>query len=508
MKSVFILIFILIIRCGVRDIDVLMIGEGTYPYVRGGVSSWIHQLITGMPDINFGIVFMGSLRKDYGEIKYELPENVVYQKEFFLFEKADLPDVKRIDLKNEFYNEIENIHTFFKQKSEFKTFTDSLLEVISKFRLEDLLYSDTAWNFVTDQYKKDYTNEAFIDFFWTIRNMHIPLWVIFNELKDIKLPKLIHTPSTGYAGFLGGLLKAQTQIPLILTEHGIYVRERKIDLLTSDIFTERLPEILKTEEEGDTIKDLWNRFFMSLGKFCYEMSDEIYSLYSKAREIQIAYGADEKKCRVIPNGVNVNRLKKSLEQRSKKIPQIIGLIGRVVPIKDIKTFIKAIKIVTDKLPDAQGWIVGPTEEEPEYFQECQNLVQILGIEKNIKFLGFQNIMDIFPKIAINTLTSISEGMPLSVLEGFAAGVPAVSTDVGACRDLIYGGLNEEDINIGKAGYICKVADTKDIADKYIKLLTDEKLWYLFQEAALKRVNKFYTQEQFLQNYKDVYEEFI
>ena len=132
----------------------------------------------------------------------------------------------------------------------------------------------------------------------------------------------------------------------------------------------------------------------------------------------------------------------------------------------------------------------------------------MGIEKNIKFLGFQNLIDIFPKIGINTLTSISEGMPLSVLEAFAAGVPAVSTDVGACRDLIYGGLNNEDLAIGKAGYICKVADTQDIADKYIKLLTDENLWYSFQQAALKRVNKFYTQEMFLQNYRDVYEEFL
>ena len=489
------------------DFDILMIGEGTYPYVRGGVSSWIHQIITGMPDIKFGIVFMGSVKSDYGEIKYELPKNVVYMKKFYLFEKQDLPDVRRIKLKNKFYEDINTIHNFFKENLNTGNFTDSLIKLISNFKIDYLLYSDTAWNFITDRYKKDYDDEAFIDFFWTIRNMHLPLWVIFNELKDIKLPKLIHTPSTGYAGFLGGLLKAQTGIPLILTEHGIYVRERKIDLLTSDIYTPRLPSFLKPDG-GDVIKNLWNRFFMSLGKFCYDMSDRIYSLYSKAREIQIAYGAEPSKCEVIPNGVNVKRLGDCLKNRSKEIPKVIGLVGRVVPIKDIKTFIKAMKIVVDKIPEAEGWVVGPTEEDPIYFEECQNLCKILGIENNIKFLGFQNLIDIFPKLGINTLTSISEGMPLSVLEAFAAGVPAVSTDVGACRDLIYGGLNEEDKKIGKAGFICKVADTQDIADKYIKLLTDENLWKSCQEAGLKRVNKFYTQEIFLQNYKRVYEEFI
>ena len=489
------------------EFDILMIGEGTYPYVRGGVSSWIHQIINGMPDIKFGIVFMGSVKSDYGEMRYELPKNVVYMKKFYMFEKQDLPDVRRIKLKNQFYNDIENIHSFFREGLDTEVFTKSLIELISEFPIEYLLYSDTAWNFITDRYKNSFEDEAFIDFFWTIRNMHLPLWVIFNELKDIKLPKLIHTPSTGYAGFLGGLLKAQTGIPLILTEHGIYVRERKIDLLTSDIYTPRLPEIVKPDG-GDAIKELWNRFFISLGKFCYDMSDKIYSLYSKAREIQIAYGAEAEKCTVIPNGVNVQKLGATLKNRPEGIPKVIGLVGRVVPIKDIKTFIKAMKIVADKLPEAEGWVVGPTEEDPVYFEECQNLVKILGIEKNIKFLGFQNLVDIFPQLGINTLTSISEGMPLSVLEAFAAGVPAVSTDVGACKDLIYGGLNAEDEAIGKAGFICKVADTQDIADKYIQLLTNEELWDSCQKAGLERVNRFYTQEIFLQNYRDVYEEFI
>ncbi len=361
------------------EFDILMIGEGTYPYVRGGVSSWIHQIINGMPDIKFGIVFMGSVKSDYGEMRYELPKNVVYMKKFYMFEKQDLPDVRRIKLKNQFYDDIENIHSFFREGLETEVFTKSLIELISEFPIEYLLYSDTAWNFITDRYKNSFEDEAFIDFFWTIRNMHLPLWVIFNELKDIKLPKLIHTPSTGYAGFLGGLLKAQTGIPLILTEHGIYVRERKIDLLTSDIYTPRLPEIVKPDG-GDAIKELWNRFFISLGKFCYDMSDKIYSLYSKAREIQIAYGAEAEKCTVIPNGVNVQKLGATLKNRPEGIPKVIGLVGRVVPIKDIKTFIKAMKIVADKLPEAEGWVVGPTEEDPVYFEECQNLVKILGIE--------------------------------------------------------------------------------------------------------------------------------
>ena len=53
-----------------KPIDVLFLAEGTYPYIRGGVSSWIHQIITGMPDINFGVLFLGSREEDYEGIQY------------------------------------------------------------------------------------------------------------------------------------------------------------------------------------------------------------------------------------------------------------------------------------------------------------------------------------------------------------------------------------------------------------------------------------------------------
>ena len=55
--------------------DVGLLLEGTYPYVSGGVSSWVHQIITGFPDLTFAICFIGSSPKDYGEKKFQLPPN-------------------------------------------------------------------------------------------------------------------------------------------------------------------------------------------------------------------------------------------------------------------------------------------------------------------------------------------------------------------------------------------------------------------------------------------------
>ncbi|MCX8060645.1 MAG: GT4 family glycosyltransferase PelF, partial [Aquificaceae bacterium] len=199
---------------------------------------------------------------------------------------------------------------------------------------------------------------------------------------------------------------------------------------------------------------------------------------------------------------------KALEKRPEGVPKVVALIGRVVPIKDVKTFIKAIKLLVQKVPEAEGWVVGPTDEDPEYYKECLELLKVMGLENKVKFLGFQKTVEILPKVGVLTLTSISEGMPLIVLEGFAAGVPCVATDVGSCRQLIYGGLNEEDRAIGKAGEIAPVRDANLLAENYAKLLTDESLWRGCQKSALTRVRKFYSKEDFLENYRQLYKKYL
>jgi glycosyltransferase involved in cell wall biosynthesis len=163
-----------------------------------------------------------------------------------------------------------------------------------------------------------------------------------------------------------------------------------------------------------------------------------------------------------------------------------------------------MRITINEIPEAEAWIVGPMDEDEEYAQECVNMAESLGIQDNVKFLGFQNIKEILPLSGLQTLTSISEGMPLVILEGFAAGVPCVATDVGSCYDLIKGGLNEEDIALGSAGEITGIANPSALAAEYIRYLKDEVLWKEAQAVALKRVDKYYRQEAFLGAYRDLY----
>ncbi|WP_297444300.1 GT4 family glycosyltransferase PelF [Desulfurobacterium sp.] len=493
-----------------RETDILIVAEGTYPYVKGGVSSWIHSLITGLTEFNFGVIFLGSRKEDYGDIKYKLPENLTYLSANFIFSDKEKPPPRILNSDSEKMEKVKELHKWLRRsgEKELPETWKSQKFYIKEVTEEEFLYSREAWNFIADSYFELAGDVPFIDYFWTVRNIHDPVWRVASIMENIPEAKIIHSPSTGYAGFLSAMAKSEKELPFILTEHGIYTRERKIDIVNADWISDRGFFFQKEVGEIDHLKKMWISFFRGIGAFCYDSADVIISLFEDARKLQIALGAPEEKTEVIPNGVKVKNFLKARKTRPQNPPPVIGLIGRVVPIKDIKTFIKAMRIVVNKMPEAQGWVVGPTDEDPDYYEECLKLVNALNLENSIKFLGFQDLKNIFPRIGLTTLTSISEGMPLVVLESFAAGVPCVTTNVGSCKQLIYGGLNSEDLKIGKAGEVCHVANPGELADAYVELLNNKILWKKYQKSGIERVERFYDYQMFLNNYRKLYRSFI
>ena len=109
-----------------------------------------------------------------------------------------------------------------------------------------------------------------------------------------------------------------------------------------------------------------------------------------------------------------------------------------------------------------------------------------------------------PKISLTILSSISEALPLVILEGYAAGVPTVSTDVGCCRQLIEG-LDEADQAIGASGAVVKIADPQGLADAALALLGNQSSWQAASRAAVARVERYYSDELMFARYRKVYE---
>lgn len=498
-----------------KNADILLLLEGTYPYVRGGVSSWVHQIIEGLPHYNFELVFIGGAPEHYGDIQYTLPENVTKLHIHYLVQN-DTSEIKAkhgVKYKKELFDFWQQLQDYFRDcnepiPTELLKFAFETLAKKDGINEADFLYSESSWQVLTNYYSTFCDESSFIDFFWSYRNLYKPLFKIAEIARGLPKVKLIHSISTGYAGILGSGASVISNTPFLLTEHGIYTKERKIDLIQASWIKESEQSLGKNlNTEMGFIRRMWISFFEQIGRTTYQEADKIISLYDGNRQRQIKDGAAPEKAFVVPNGIKTVRFIEALDQRPKQIPPVVGLIGRVVPIKDIKTFIRAIKEAQSILPEVEGWIIGPFEEDPQYYKECELLVGSLDLQSSVKFLGMQDITKILPQLGIVALTSISEAQPLVLLEAMAAGVPVLASDVGSCREIIEGGT-DEDRALGKAGEVVPIASPSETAKQISNMLTNEQTWLEYQKSGLDRVQKFYDESHMFARYDKLYKDTI
>ncbi|WP_118182360.1 GT4 family glycosyltransferase PelF [Paraburkholderia phosphatilytica] len=492
-----------------QSADIGLLLEGTFPYVSGGVSSWVNQVIRAFPEYTFALCFLGSRPQDYPKQSYPLPDNVVHLENHYLYDFPPPPMVQRQQGDAHAFGRSAELHEHLRNPAMRNAAGRMLKDMLADLRPggalgEDaFLYSKEAWAYLTDQYRQFCTDPSFVDYFWTVRIMHKPLWQLAQIAEGLPDVRVFHTVSTGYAGFLGALARYRHGRPLLVSEHGIYTKERKIDLFQSQWIRDNRTIFERDVAQIGYFRDLWVRFFETLGRVCYDAAHDIIALYEGNRRRQIIDGAPDAKTASIPNGVNLTRLAPLRAQRAPGVPKTLCLIGRVVPIKDIKTFVRAMLTVVREMPDAEAWIAGPEDEDPSYASECRALVESLGLQDKVKFLGFQKIDELLPKCGVLVLSSISEALPLVVLEGFAAGVPSVTTDVGSCRQLIYG-LEGDDAALGAAGRVVQIADPRALADAALDLFAEAN-WHAAQRAGIARVERYYTQEQMIGSYRTLYQ---
>lgn len=493
--------------------DIALIVESSYPYILGGVSTWVEQILQSFPQYTFALIFLGGSPENYAEgIRYTIPDNVVHFQVHYLFNE---------DKPHSFFNKQEMSHSH--------SVEETMLNVHRSFRCphnqdainqignlslyqrgigldyEQFLYSETSWEIITALYEENCDDTSFIDYFWTIRNIHKPLWILAGIVDLFPKVKLVHTASTGYAGLLAFLINRHFGYNVVLSEHGIYTRERRIDIFLSSNFRDDYV-IDRPLSDLSYLRNLWDRYFKTLAQLCYNIANPIVSLSGTAHAIQVEEGADPDKTIVIPNGVDIPRFKALRRTYAEKKP-IVCFVGRVVPMKDVKGFIRAIPRVNDVIPDSRFWIIGSIDQDPNYAAECHALVENISLQEVVQFQLHQNMNEVMPKVRVMVLSAIREGMPFVLLESFAAGIPVVATDVGACREMVLG-LEEDDIALGPAGIIVKVADTKALEDAIIELLNDQEKWEAMSKSAILRAERYYDQKMVIERYATVYKQRI
>ena len=484
--------------------DVCLILEGSYPYVAGGVSNWTHDLISSQPHLDFHLLILlapGALRNP----RYSLPGNVIGCTEVVLQQpprgaRHILPpssDVRKLEPTLQAICTQGNLRDF-----------SNLLEVLRRlgrhagYRL--LLDSTAAWKTLLNMYQKNFPDSSFLDYFWSWRGLLSGLYSVL--LGPLPHARIYHAISTGYAGLYLARARIETGRPALVTEHGIYTNERRLEIALADwLHEENTLRAMNISTIRRDLRDMWMSLFNSYSRACYQACDHIITLFDGNQSFQRQDGANPERMRVIPNGIESNRY--AHLKRHKDDVQRIALIGRVVPIKDIKTFIRAAAQVHTQIPEISICVLGPCEEDPKYYQECRKLVMRSGLEQSFQFTGRVNLMDWLERIDRIVLTSISEAQPLVVLEAGAAGIPCVATDVGACRELIEGDGREQP-SLGQGGIVVPLANPSSTAHAIIQLLQNPKRLRAYGEVMRERVRRYYDSEILAKSYQALYDDCI
>ena len=137
----------------------------------------------------------------------------------------------------------------------------------------------------------------------------------------------------------------------------------------------------------------------------------------------------------------------------------VAIVARLVPIKDIPTFLRAFALVTESLPDVRGLVVGDGPERGA----VERLAQNLGLERRCRFLGWRaDLPNVYAASDVVALTSLNEGSPVSVIEAMASGRAVVATAVGGVPDVVS----------EATGILVPVGDHRGFADAIVSLLRD------------------------------------
>ena len=310
------------------------------------------------------------------------------------------------------------------------------------------------------------------------------------------------TPCRPYAGIVGAYAKHVTRRPYIVTEHGIYTNKRRIEIGVADWIFNSGANGFSVGEKPTQLSDVWLTAFTGFSRISYALSDVITTQYRANQDYQRADGAPDHKLRIIPNGIDVD-FYAGVRRDTERRPPTVLMIGRIVPIKDIRTIIMAVSLLKQLVPNVVAILIGPEEEDPPYAAGCRALVAQLGLESTVQFLGrVPDVTEYLGRADVIALTSISEAQPIALLEAAATGLPAVTTDVGSCREIIEG--FDGDSVIGRGGIVVEACHPKATAQALAAILLNDEMRAEMGRVMQRRIPNLYHKDRIRRLYEELY----
>lgn len=188
--------------------------------------------------------------------------------------------------------------------------------------------------------------------------------------------------------------------PLIITNHGL--RSQAVPVWFQEIY-------LKT-----------------VGRFTFNSADKIITFTEREKEDMIAVGVKPEKIVIIPNGVDTEVFH-PVEKDSSN-PFTVIWVGRLSAGKGLKYAILGFEKFLQRVPSALMYVVG----DGPYLESAQAYVNGKGLDTSIIFTGRvdnEEMLSYYARSSVYLMTSMSEGMPRTLLEAMACGLPVVCTDI-------------------------------------------------------------------------------
>ncbi|MDH7489582.1 MAG: glycosyltransferase family 4 protein [Anaerolineae bacterium] len=179
------------------------------------------------------------------------------------------------------------------------------------------------------------------------------------------------------------------------------------------------------------------------------------------------------------------------------VPGRILCAGTITELKNGLALLQALRLVREWVPDAHVHFVGRIDD-PQYLRRMEAYAAENGLAEAVVFHGlvrYEKMLQTYSECAVLALTSREESSPRVILEAAAAGKPSVSVLVGSVGDMIEDGVS---------GYVEPQDNTPDLADRLVRVLTDDDLRRRLGAAAKQRVEERYSLHRVVAQYMDLY----
>lgn len=466
---------------------VTLVTEGTYPTQQGGVSVWCDHLVNGLAEVDFDVL---ALTTDGAEpVRWKVPKNIRSVRQFGVWASSPERHARRVSPGVfDFVDTLATCLTVDHALDDQRALTDVLANFVREAHdgqgFRDLMHPATVDRFVDLVTANAVQLQARTGAPATLHDALTTHDLVMRCLAPLSFvgarSDLSHAVSNGLAALPCLAAKWLHGTPFILTEHGIYLRERYLTLPDGGY--------------SSNVQLMLFRFYRLITRIAYQEAELINpgSIYNRRWEER--NGADPERIAVAHSGIDPGGF--SAETPEPAVPTLVW-VGRLDPLKDVETLLRGFRLVVDKLPDTKLRLFDSTPRGNEWYRDqCLALVEQLDLRDSVHFEGrVADIADAYAAATVVVLTSISEGFPYTVIEAMMAGKPTVSTAVGGVAE-----------GVGTTGLLVDPRDPVAFASACVELLRPDAALRREElgRAARDRALRLFTIERFLDRYRDLY----